>query len=91
MYGYEMIESLRSRSQNVFELKAGTLYPLLHQMEEKAFLTSYEKDASGKTRRYYSITNEGKGQLQKKEAEWKEYSGAVAKILMQGVMQWKTI
>ena len=30
MYGYEMIETLRARSQNVFELKAGTLYPLLH-------------------------------------------------------------
>ena len=29
MYGYEMIETLRQRSQNVFELKAGTLYPLL--------------------------------------------------------------
>ena len=30
MYGYEMIEALREKSQNVFELKAGTLYPLLH-------------------------------------------------------------
>ena len=38
MYGYEMIETLRDRSQNVFELKAGTLYPLLHGLEEKGFL-----------------------------------------------------
>ena len=30
MYGYEMIVTLRERSNNVFELKAGTLYPLLH-------------------------------------------------------------
>ena len=29
MYGYEMIETLREKSQNVFELKAGTLYPCL--------------------------------------------------------------
>ena len=29
MYGYEMIDTLRQKSQNVFELKAGTLYPLL--------------------------------------------------------------
>ena len=36
MYGYEMIDTLRKRSQNVFELKAGTLYPLLHGLEEKA-------------------------------------------------------
>ena len=33
MYGYEMIETLRSRSENVFELKAGSLYPLLHTLE----------------------------------------------------------
>ena len=42
MYGYEMIETLREKSENVFELKAGTLYPLLHSMEEKGFLEAYE-------------------------------------------------
>ena len=35
MYGYEMISVLRERSENVFELKAGTLYPLLHSLEGK--------------------------------------------------------
>ena len=43
MYGYEMIEELRRKSENVFELKAGTLYPLLHGMETKGLLSSYEK------------------------------------------------
>ena len=33
MYGYEMIDTLKKRSENVFELKAGTLYPLLHGLE----------------------------------------------------------
>lgn len=46
MYGYEMIDSLRKRSENVFELKAGTLYPLLHSLEDKNLLTSYEQEAS---------------------------------------------
>lgn len=41
MYGYEMIEGLRRKSRNVFELKAGTLYPLLHGMESKGLLKSY--------------------------------------------------
>jgi len=41
MYGYEMIERLRCKSGNVFELKAGTLYPLLHGMESKGLLRSY--------------------------------------------------
>ena len=40
MYGYEMIDTLKKRSENVFELKAGTLYPLLHGLEEKQFLNS---------------------------------------------------
>ncbi len=81
MYGYEMIETLKGRSQNVFELKAGTLYPLLHQLEEKSFLQSYEKEVLGKVRKYYSITKAGQKQLKQKETEWKEYAGAVAKIL----------
>ena len=34
MYGYEMIDTLRQKSQNVFELKAGTLYPLLHSLDD---------------------------------------------------------
>ena len=43
MYGYEMIDTLKGKSNNVFELKAGTLYPLLHSMEEKGWLTVYEE------------------------------------------------
>ena len=34
MYGYQMIEELRKKSNNTFELKAGTLYPLLHILEQ---------------------------------------------------------
>ncbi len=34
MYGYEMIKDLKERSENVFELKEGTLYPILHALEE---------------------------------------------------------
>lgn len=49
MYGYEMIEALRSKSNNVFELKAGTLYPLLHSLESKGYVRSYEDASSGKT------------------------------------------
>ncbi len=85
MYGYEMIDTLRKRSQNVFELKAGSMYPLLHSLEEKNYLTSYEEEVSGKVRKYYSITGEGKKMLGKKEEEWKEYSQAVIQVLSFGV------
>ena len=59
MYGYEMIDTLRQKSQNVFELKAGTLYPLLHSLEEKGLLVVYEQEFGGKTRKYYSLTKQG--------------------------------
>ncbi len=52
MYGYEMIEALREKSNNVFELKAGTLYPLLHGMEEKDILDLTSRRREG---RYESI------------------------------------
>ena len=81
MYDYEMIETLRSRSNNVFELKAGTLYPLLHGMEEKKMLVAYEHEYAGKTRKYYSITKEGKAILEQKKNEWNEYQSAVTNVL----------
>lgn len=81
MYGYEMIDTLRRKSQNVFELKAGTLYPLLHSLEEKGALTVYEQEAGGKTRKYYSLTKQGRGFLEKKMKEWREYSEAVTNVL----------
>ena len=81
MYGYEMIDTLRNRSQNVFELKAGTLYPLLHGLEEKSLVNVYEKEYAGKVRKNYSITRQGKELLNKKTEEWKVYSNAVLNVL----------
>ena len=81
MYGYEMIDTLRRKSQNVFELKAGTLYPLLHSLEEKGLLVVYEQEAGGKTRKYYSLTKQGRTLLEKKTEEWKEYAAAVSIVL----------
>ncbi len=85
MYGYEMIDTLRKKSQNVFELKAGTLYPLLHGLEEKGLLTVYGKEYAGKVRKYYSLTKEGHKLLAKKAEEWKVYSDAVSNVLAMGV------
>ena len=81
MYGYEMIETLEKKSNNVITLKAGTLYPLLHSLEEKKYLTAYEDEAGGKTRKYYSLTKEGKKYLKAKKDEWQEYQNAVSNVL----------
>jgi PadR family transcriptional regulator PadR len=85
MYGYQMIEELAKRSDNTFSLKAGTLYPLLHTLEEQGVITSYDENAdSARVRKYYSITKQGKKLLSEKENEWKEYSNAVNQVLKGG-------
>lgn len=86
MYGYQIIEELARRSDNTFQLKAGTLYPLLHGLEKKGLLESYEENAdSARIRKYYRLTGKGKKFLKEKTAEWKEYSSAVSKILEGGL------
>ena len=72
MYGYQIIEELARRSDNTFQLKAGTLYPLLHGMEKKGLLESYEQNAdSARIRKYYHLTNKGRKYLKEKTDEWK--------------------
>ena len=84
MYGYQMIEELAKQS---FELKAGTLYPLLHLLEQKQYLVSYDGETvAGKTRKYYRITDEGKRFLVVRLSEWESYSAAVNKVLSGGVL-----
>ena len=49
MYGYQIIEQLEKQSQNVFSLSAGSLYPLLHNLEVKDYVDTYEGDNNSKT------------------------------------------
>ncbi len=81
MYGYQITEQLAERSQNVFEMKSGTLYPLLHTLEQKGFVTAYQRTEGGRERRYYAITEAGRRQLAEKREEWESYTLAVNKVL----------
>lgn len=84
-YGYQMIEELKHRSDDTFHLKAGTLYPLLHGLEEKGLVSAYERDATaGKPRRYYHLTQDGHEALKQKEESWNVYTQAVGKVLKGG-------
>lgn len=85
LYGYQMIEILRLRSDHTFDLKAGTLYPLLHTLEEKGLVTSYlEGERESRPRKYYHLTNTGRRQLAEKEKEWRQYVGSVERVLRGG-------
>ena len=85
LYGYRIIEELANRSQNVFQLKEGTLYPLLHAMEKEKLLKGREAPApNGRARRYYRITKEGLRVLEEKTEEWRLYAHAVSAVLAGG-------
>ena len=87
MYGYEMIETLSNKSDHTFDLKAGTLYPILHNLEKNQLVESYEKKADNeRTRKYYHLTAKGKNLLKEKQEEWIIYSNAVNKVLNGGLI-----
>jgi len=85
-YGYQMIEELRRRSDRTFELKAGTLYPLLHSLEQKGFIDAWEEVSdAARPRRYYHLTDAGRKQLAERETAWRTYAGAMLRVLEGGV------
>ena len=82
MYGYQMIKELEERSESVFSLKEGTLYPLLHTLELQGDIESFEQPApTGRIRRYYRITPAGRKTLTGKKEEWKTSEKAVNLVL----------
>lgn len=81
-YGYEMVTELANRSDNTFQLKEGTLYPLLHSMEKEGYVRSYTKIApSGRERKYYQLTDTGRANLVHKEEEWLLFSKQVNAVI----------
>ena len=82
MYGYKMIEELEKKSNNVFSLKAGTLYPILHNLEQQGMILSYDGETvNNRPRKYYSITKSGKKLLNEKKQEWNLFSSTVNNVL----------
>ena len=82
MYGYQMIRVLEERSEKFFFMNEGTIYPILHGLEKEGMVQSYSRTAeSGRRRKYYRITEDGRAELQRKQEEWTGYRKAVGKIL----------
>ena len=56
LFGLWMIDELKRHGYNI---SPGTIYPILHNLEEDGFLKSYKKNVNGKIRKYYTITKSG--------------------------------
>ena len=81
MYGYQMIVELARRSDHTFEMKEGTLYPVLHGLERDGAVEAYQQEApTGRVRKYYHITRKGLQLLGEKREEWRQFSRLVDAI-----------
>lgn len=69
IYGLWLIEEL---DRHGYKLSPGTLYPILHSLEEKTLLESYQQTVEGKIRKYYKITLKGKEALAEARQKIKE-------------------
>ena len=84
-YGYEIIKEIEKRSDSTFQLKEGTLYAILHKMENNSLIRSYRATAeNGKERKYYQITIEGQKQLALEQEKWTTFKRSVNKVIEGG-------
>ena len=82
MYGYQMIVDLARRSDHTFEMKEGTLYPVLHGLEKNGYVEAYQQEApTGRMRKYYHLTRKGGAMLRTEAEAWQSYAGAVNAVL----------
>ncbi len=82
MYGYEILQEAERRSASQFQMKEGTLYPALHQMERSGFLKStWRESESGRSRKYYALTAKGRRHAESKRRQWDSISAAMRAIL----------
>ena len=82
MYGYQILRDLDRRSLGYFKFKEGTLYPALHRLEKSGLISSkWELLPSGRQRRYYHITDRGKGLLVEKRSHWLSFAAAMNLII----------
>jgi PadR family transcriptional regulator PadR len=82
MYGYELVSTLEKRGGDQFQIKEGTLYPVLYRLENDGFVESrWETLERGVPRKYYRLTQAGTGELEALTQEWQAFSAAVNRLL----------
>ncbi len=82
MYGYELVSTLEDRGGQEFQIKEGTLYPVLYRLESARLIEPrWETLERGVPRKYYWLTDLGKSQLARLVKEWQDFSSAINRIL----------
>jgi PadR family transcriptional regulator len=80
-HGYAIISALRARSEGLFDLPEGTVYPALHRLEDAGLLASSWAETDGRRRRVYALTDRGAAALAAEQAEWRRFASGVHAVL----------
>lgn len=80
-HGYGIIEELRRRSGDAFDLPEGTVYPALHRLQDAGYLSSEWSRVGGRRRRTYRLTRKGRGALAEQTSSWEQFATAVSMVL----------
>lgn len=82
LHGYEIVEHIQANSDDVLQVEEGSLYPALQRMLIKGWVTAEWGVTAGNRRaRYYTLTRDGKKQLEAEIAQFERVMGAIARIL----------
>lgn len=86
-HGYQMVKEMERLSRGVLTLKEGTLYPILHGLEANGLIRAeWETGGGGRERKVYRITDQGRGELERRSREWEEFRSAVDAVVQGGVL-----
>jgi PadR family transcriptional regulator PadR len=84
-HGYGIAQRLEQISHDVVQVNQGSLYPALHRLEQKNWLTSaWRPSETGREAKFYSLTKAGEKQLATEKESWKRLAGAVRLIFNEG-------
>lgn len=82
MYGYELVAALNQHGSELFQIKEGTLYPVLYRLEDGGFIEPrWETLGRGVPRKYYRLTEAGEAHMQDLTASWTKFTKLIEYIL----------
>jgi PadR family transcriptional regulator PadR len=81
MYGYEIVQAIRNRTDAVITVGEGVVYPVLHGLEREGALKSRRRTVNRRSRIYYSVTQAGAHRLADLSASWTNLAAAIQRML----------
>ena len=82
VHGYAIAQRLDQVSRGVFQIPQGSLYPALHRLENRGFLTAdWKATETGREAKFYRLTRKGGKQLEFESQSWQRLTEAVGLIL----------